>query len=58
MTVRPRDLCVVISRKNLKAGIKNQEPIIDDELQYEVKVEECSWVIQDGRTLVISIDKV
>ncbi|XP_077284022.1 nuclear distribution C, dynein complex regulator isoform X2 [Arctopsyche grandis] len=58
MTARPRDLCVVINRKNLKAGIKNQEAIIDGDFQHDVKVEECSWVIQDGRILVISIEKV
>lgn len=58
VAVRPRDLCVIIGKKHLKVGIRNQTPVIDDDFEFEVKTDECSWVIQDSRILVISIEKV
>lgn len=56
--VRPRDLTVIISKKHLKVGIKGQPLIIDGELDAEVKIEESTWVLQDGRNLLINIEKV
>lgn len=58
VAVRPRDLCVIIGKKHIKAGIRNQTPVIDDDFEFEVKTDECSWVIQDSRILVISLEKV
>ncbi|CAH0699963.1 unnamed protein product [Spodoptera exigua] len=56
--LRPRDLTVVINKKHLKVGIKGQPLIIDGELDAEVKMEESTWVLQDGRNLLINLEKV
>ncbi|XP_037978487.2 nuclear migration protein nudC [Plutella xylostella] len=57
-TLRPRDLVVTISKKHLKVGIKGQPLIIDGELDAEVKMEDSTWVLQDGRNLLINLEKV
>ncbi|KAI5633796.1 CS domain-containing protein [Phthorimaea operculella] len=57
-TLRPRDLNVVISKKHLVVGIKGQPPIIDGDLDADVKVEESTWVLQDGRNLLVNLEKV
>ncbi|XP_067012833.1 nuclear migration protein nudC [Anabrus simplex] len=56
--VRPRDLTVIISKRHLKCGIRGQNPIIDGDLHSEVKIEESTWVLEDGRILVINLEKV
>ncbi|KAF9798798.1 hypothetical protein SFRURICE_020362 [Spodoptera frugiperda] len=56
--LRPRDLSVIINKKHLKVGIKGQPLIIDGELDAEVKIEESTWVLQDGRNLLINLEKV
>ncbi|CAF4779128.1 unnamed protein product [Pieris macdunnoughi] len=56
--LRPRDLTVVIGKRHLKVGIKGQPPIIDGDLDADVKIEESTWVLQDGRTLLVNLEKV
>lgn len=56
--VKPRDVAVKIGRRTLTAGLKNQPPIIQGELCADVKVEECVWVIPDGKQLTINLEKV
>nr|CAG4643391.1 EOG090X0AH4 [Ilyocryptus agilis] len=56
--LRSRDLVVDIQKSHLKAGIKNEPPIINDRLQHDVKVEESTWVLEDKTTLLLSIEKV
>ncbi|XP_037933130.1 nuclear migration protein nudC [Teleopsis dalmanni] len=56
--LRARDLTVLICKKTLKVGIKGQEPIIDGELCAEVKQEESVWVLQDSKTILITLEKV
>lgn len=56
--LKPRDMVVKITRKTLTAGLKNQPPIIDSALCADVKVEESTWVIPDGKQLVITLEKV
>ncbi|XP_016966438.1 nuclear migration protein nudC [Drosophila biarmipes] len=56
--LRARDLVVSIGKKSLKVGIKGQEPIIDGELCAEVKQEESVWVLQDSKTVMITLDKI
>lgn len=45
---KSRDVIVDIQKKNIKAGLKNQEPILDGALYNEVKPAECSWTIDKG----------
>ncbi|XP_011307995.1 nuclear migration protein nudC [Fopius arisanus] len=56
--VRPRDVSVTIGKKHFTCGIKGQPPIIDGNFPHEVKLEESTWVIEDGRTLLINLEKV
>jgi len=56
--LRARDLVVSIGKKTLKVGIKGQMPIIDGELCAEVKQEESVWVLQDSKTVMITLDKI
>lgn len=58
MALKPRDMVVKIQRKQLTAGLKNQPPIIDGVLCADIKVEDSTWVIPDGKTLVITLEKV
>lgn len=58
ITVRPRDVVVKITKKTLLVGLKGQPPIIDGELCDEVKTEESMWVLQDGKTIVVNIEKL
>ena len=56
--LRSRDLIVNITKKSLKVGVKGQEPIIDGELCAEVKADECVWVLQDSKTVIVTLEKV
>lgn len=57
-SVKPRDLIVDIQKTKLKVALKGHTPIIDDELEHQVKVEESTWVIEDGKGLLINMEKV
>ncbi|KPI97881.1 Nuclear migration protein nudC [Papilio xuthus] len=56
--LRPRDLNVTISKRHLTVAVKGQPPIIDGDLDSDVKVEESTWVLQDGRNLLVNLEKV
>lgn len=56
--VKPRDLIVDIQKKHLKIGLKGSPPIIDGELCNEIKVEESTWVLEDGKSLLANLEKV
>lgn len=57
-SARPKDVQVAISKKHLRCGVKGQPPIIDGELPHEVKLEESTWVIEDGKVLLVNLEKV
>ncbi|CAD1472759.1 unnamed protein product, partial [Heterotrigona itama] len=57
-SARPKDVSVTIMKKRLTCGIKGQPPIIDGDFPHEVKVEESTWVIEDGKMLLINLEKV
>ena len=52
-----RDVVVNLGKKNLKLGLKGHLLIIDGEFEAAIKVEESAWVLEDKRTLVLSIGK-
>lgn len=57
-SVRPKDVSVSITKKHLSCGIKGQPPIIDGDFPHEIKLEESAWVIEDGKVLLINLEKV
>ncbi|KAG8092745.1 hypothetical protein GUJ93_ZPchr0012g20879 [Zizania palustris] len=46
-----------IKKDHLKVGLKGQPPIIDGELYKPVKVDDCFWSIEDGKSLSILLTK-
>lgn len=42
----------------MKVGVKGREPIIDGQLFAEIKVESVTWVIEDKKAIVITLEKV
>ncbi|KAJ6640799.1 Nuclear migration protein nudC, partial [Pseudolycoriella hygida] len=55
--VKPRDVVVKIGKKHLTAGLKGHDPIIDDELHSDIKLEDSVWII-DNKTIVITFEKI
>lgn len=58
IALRSRDLIVDIQKNHLKVGLKNQPLIIDDHFQHDIKKEDSTWVIEDKRTVFITLEKV
>lgn len=56
--LRSRDVIVNLKKKHICVGIKGQPPILDDELLHEIKLEETTWLLEDGKTFLINIEKV
>jgi len=54
---RSRDLTVITTKTKLKVGLKGKDPIIDDELCKEVKVDDSTWTLDDQKEVVLSLEK-
>jgi len=55
---KQKDVDIKFTKKHLKCGLKNAPPIIDDDFPHEIKIEESHWVIEDGKTLFFTFEKV
>lgn len=56
--LKSRDVVVNIAKKHLKVGLKGKPLIIDGEICAEVKLEDSVWVLQDGKTVLITLEKI
>jgi len=56
--LKSRDIIVNIAKKWLKVGLKGQPLLIDGELCAEIKLEDSVWVLQDGKNVLITLEKI
>ncbi|XP_067646518.1 nuclear migration protein nudC isoform X2 [Eurosta solidaginis] len=57
-SLRAKDVSVIIGKSSLLVGLKGQEPILNGTLCAEIKQEDSVWVLQDNKTILITLEKV
>jgi len=55
--VKARECVVEFQKKHLKVKVRDRV-IIDEDLEHEIKLEETSWTLDDGKVLQIHLEKI
>lgn len=56
--IKSRDVVVKIEKTKVTVGLKNQSPVVEGNLPCPVKVENCNWVIENGKAIVLTLEKI
>lgn len=56
--LKSKDVVVEFGKKTLKVGLKGHEPVINGDLKAEVKLDDCTWLLEDKKTVIITLAKV
>ncbi|KAB0798579.1 hypothetical protein PPYR_09572 [Photinus pyralis] len=56
--VRQKDVIVNITKKHFTCGVKGHPAIVDDDFPHEIKLEESTWVIEDGKSILVNLEKI
>uniref|UniRef100_A0A1I7U3T4 Nuclear migration protein nudC n=2 Tax=Caenorhabditis tropicalis TaxID=1561998 RepID=A0A1I7U3T4_9PELO len=56
--IKARDVVVKIEKTHVSVGLKNQPPILHGKLPAAIKVENCNWVIENGKAIVLTLEKI
>lgn len=56
--LKSRDVVVKIEKTHVAVGLKNQPPVVEGKLCATVKKENCNWVIDSGKAIVLTLEKV
>ncbi|GAA5882764.1 hypothetical protein JCM16303_002446 [Sporobolomyces ruberrimus] len=54
---KAKGLVVEIKKSSIKAGLKGEEPILAGQFPKEIKVDDCTWTLDDSREITISLEK-
>ncbi|GAA5991260.1 hypothetical protein JCM10908_003226 [Rhodotorula pacifica] len=54
---RGKQLDVVLRKQYIKVGVKGQEPVIEGDMPYEIKVDDSTWTLDDSREVTVSLEK-
>lgn len=60
--IKGKDVVFSISKHKLKVGLRNQDPIVNGDLQEEIKTDEATWTLEDspgneGRQINVYFEK-
>ncbi|CAL1532783.1 unnamed protein product [Lymnaea stagnalis] len=56
--LKGKDVVVNFEKKKLYIGLKGHPPVIDGTMYNDIKVEESTWCIVDGKTILLNMEKV
>ncbi|CAL2037663.1 CBN-NUD-1 protein [Caenorhabditis brenneri] len=56
--LKSRDVVVKIEKTHVAVGLKNQPPVVEGKLCATIKVENCNWVIENGKAIVLTLEKI
>ncbi|KRY09132.1 Nuclear migration protein nudC [Trichinella patagoniensis] len=57
VAVKARDVIVEFSNQHLKVGIRGQTPIIDGELHGKIRPDDCTWMLDDSKLIILNLEK-